>query len=71
MADDQTTTEKSPAETADEVETFWDTETADPRYLGTTGGGRSTRGPNPQPGGDIDLEGREPPYEGRTTGAKS
>ena len=32
----------------------------------TSPGGRSSRGPNADPGGDIDLGGLVPPYEGRT-----
>jgi hypothetical protein len=35
---------------------------------GTVGGGRSTRGPEPDPGGGIVPGGLVPPYEGRSTG---
>jgi hypothetical protein len=33
------------------------------------GGGRSTRGPNPDPGGDEQPGGLVPPYDDRTSGA--
>ena len=35
------------------------------------GGGRSSRGPNPDPGGKVEPGGLVPPYEGRTTGPDS
>lgn len=34
---------------------------------GTVGGGRTTRGPEPDPGRDIEPGGLVPPYEGRMT----
>jgi hypothetical protein len=34
---------------------------------GTVGGGRSDRGPEPDPGGEVASGGLVPPYEGRST----
>ncbi len=46
-----------------------DTEGRDPESsakLNVSPGGRATRGPNPDPGGDIDAGGPVPPYDERT-----
>jgi hypothetical protein len=47
-----------------------DSEGRDPQgtFREGEGGGRSDRGPNPDPGGDITPGGLVPPYEGRSDG---
>ncbi len=47
-----------------------DPEGRDPegRFREAQGGGGTSRGPNADPGGDIEPGGLVPPYEGRTTG---
>lgn len=41
---------------------------ANPKDAGTVGGGRSDRGPNPDPGGETDLGVEIPPYADRLSG---
>jgi len=45
-----------------------DTEGRDPegRFREAQGGGSASRGPNPDPGGEVEPGGLVPPYEGRT-----
>lgn len=40
----------------------------DPKDVGTVGGGRTTRGPNEDPGGENDLGVEVPPYADRLSG---